>query len=146
MKKFIVNQSCEIIRGVSDDIEIIRDGDTIYIVGYPLTDTPEYQKELKQVQIEEDIAGIGLKKHLIELGSYDSEERAVNVMILLIRWLRGLDRNDPVFIMPECDQRVFFDGKGRLIYHNTDLLSDLGEPENAGGTKKQEQGNDNEDI
>lgn len=46
-----------------------------------------------------------------------------------MRWLRQLDGADPVFIMPEYDQNVSFDGKGTLIYHNTNLFEDLGEPD-----------------
>ena len=50
-------------------------------------------------------------------------------MVLLVRWLRQLDGADPVFIMPEYDQNVSFDGKHRLVYHNKNLIEDLREPD-----------------
>lgn len=125
MKKFIVSQNCEIIWGIADDTVIQRVKNQIFTVGYPI-----YEDDIaEQCQEEEDVATVGLKKHLIELGTYDSEDRARNVMVLLVRWLRQLDGADPVFIMPEYDQNVSFDGKGTLIYHNTNLFEDLGEPD-----------------
>lgn len=125
MKKFIVSQNFEIIWGIADDIAIQRVKNQIFTVGYPI-----YEDDIAdQCQEEEDVATVGLKKHLIELGTYDSEDRARNVMVLLVRWLRQLDGADPVFIMPEYDQNVSFDGKGTLIYHNTNLVEDLGEPD-----------------
>lgn len=125
MKKFIVSQNCEIIWGIADDTVIQRVKNQIFTVGYPI-----YEDDIAdQCQEEEDVATVGLKKHLIELGTYDSEDRARNVMVLLVRWLRQLDGADPVFIMPEYDQNVSFDGKGTLIYHNTNLFEDLGEPD-----------------
>lgn len=125
MKKFIVSQNFKIIWGVADDIVIQRVKNQILTVGYPI-----YEDDIAdQCQEEEDVATVGLKKHLIELGTYDSKDRARNVMVLLVRWLRQLDGADPVFIMPEYDQNVSFDGKGTLIYHNTNLFEDLGEPD-----------------
>lgn len=125
MKKFIVSQNCEIIWGIADDTVIQRVKNQILTVGYPI-----YEDDIAdQCQEEEDVATVGLKKHLIELGTYDSKDRAKNVMVLLVRWLRQLDGADPVFIMPEYDQNVSFDGKGTLIYHNTNLFEDLGEPD-----------------
>lgn len=125
MKKFILSQNCEIIWGIADDTVIQRVKNQIFTVGYPI-----YEDDIaEQCQEEEDVATVGLKKHLIELGTYDSEDRARNVMVLLVRWLRQLDGADPVFIMPEYDQNVSFDGKGTLIYHNTNLFEDLGEPD-----------------
>lgn len=125
MKKFILSQNCEIIWGIADDTVIQRVKNQIFTVGYPI-----YEDDIaEQCQEEEDVATVGLKKHLIELGTYDSEDRARNVMVLLVRWLRQLDGADPVFIMPEYDQNVSFDGKGTLIYHNTNLVEDLGEPD-----------------
>lgn len=125
MKKFILSQNCEIIWGIADDTVIQRVKNQILTVGYPI-----YEDDIAdQCQEEEDVATVGLKKHLIELGTYDSEDRARNVMVLLVRWLRQLDGADPVFIMPEYDQNVSFDGKGTLIYHNTNLFEDLGEPD-----------------
>lgn len=125
MKKFILSQNCEIIWGIADDTVIQRVKNQIFTVGYPI-----YEDDIAdQCQEEEDVATVGLKKHLIELGTYDSEDRARNVMVLLVRWLRQLDGADPVFIMPEYDQNVSFDGKGTLIYHNTNLFEDLGEPD-----------------
>ena len=125
MKKFIVSQNFEIIWGVADDIVIQRVKNQIFTVGYPI-----YEDDIAdQCQAEEDVATIGLKKHLIELGTYDSEDRAINIMVLLVRWLRQLDGVDPVFIMPEYDQNVSFDGKHRLVYHNKNLIEDLGEPD-----------------
>lgn len=125
MKKFILSQNCEIIWGIADDTVIQRVKNQIFTVGYPI-----YEDDIAdQCQEEEDVATVGLKKHLIELGNYDSEDRARNVMVLLVRWLRQLDGADPVFIMPECDQNVSFNGKSALIYHNTNLVEDLGEPD-----------------
>ena len=125
MKKFIVSQNFKIIWGVADDIVIQRVKNQIFTVGYPI-----YEDDIAdQCQEEEDVATIGLKKHLIELGNYDSEERAINIMVFLVRWLRQLDSADPVFIMPEYDQNVSFDGKHRLVYHNKNLIEDLGEPD-----------------
>ena len=125
MKKFIVSQNFEIIWGVADDIVIQRVKNQIFTVGYPI-----YEDDIAdQCQAEEDVATIGLKKHFIELGTYDSEDRAINIMVLLVRWLRQLDGVDPVFIMPEYDQNVSFDGKHRLVYHNKNLIEDLGEPD-----------------
>ena len=125
MKKFIVSQNFKIIWGVADDIVIQRVKNQIFTVGYPI-----YEDDIAdQCQAEEDVATIGLKKHLIELGTYDSEDRAINIMVLLVRWLRQLDGADPVFIMPGYDQNVSFDGKHRLVYHNKNLIEDLGEPD-----------------
>ncbi len=125
MKKFIVSQNFEIIWGIADDIAIQRVKNQIFTVGYPI-----YEDDIAdQCQAEEDVATIGLKKHLIRLGTYDSEDRARNVMVLLVRWLRQLDGADPVFIMPEYDQNVSFDGKHRLVYHNKNLIEDLREPD-----------------
>lgn len=125
MKKFIVSQNFEIIWGVADDIVIQRVKNQIFTVGYPI-----YEDDIAdQCQAEEDVATIGLKKHLIELGTYDSEDRVINIMVLLVRWLRQLDGADPVFIMPGYDQNVSFDGKHRLVYHNKNLIEDLGEPD-----------------
>lgn len=125
MKKFILSQNCEIIWGIADDTVIQRVKNQIFTVGYPI-----YEDDSEdQCQEEEDVATVGLKKHLIELGIYDSEDRARNVMVLLVRWLRQLDGADPVFIMPEYDQNVSFDGKGTLIYHNMNLIEDFGEPD-----------------
>lgn len=82
MKKFIVSQNFEIIWGVADDIVIQRVKNQIFTVGYPI-----YEDDIAdQCQAEEDVATIGLKKHLIELGTYDSEDRAINIMVLLVRW------------------------------------------------------------
>lgn len=125
MKKFILSQNCEIIWGIADDTVIQRVKNQILTVGYPI-----YEDDIAdQCQEEEDVATVGLKKHLIELGTYDSKDRARNVMVLLVRWLRQLDGADPIFIMPKYDQNVSFDGKGTLIYHNTNLVEDLGEPD-----------------
>lgn len=125
MKKFILSQNCEIIWGIADDTVIQRVKNQIFTVGYPI-----YEDDIAdQCQEEEDVATVGLKKHLIELGTYDSEDRARNVMVLLVRWLRQLDGADPVFIMPEYDQNVSFDGKNRLVYHNTNLHENFGEPD-----------------
>lgn len=125
MKKFIISQNYEIIWGIADDTVVQRVKNRIFTVGYPI-----YEDDIAdQCQEEEDVATIGLKKHLIELGNYDSEERAINIMVFLVRWLRQLDGADPVFIMPEYDQNVSFDGKHRLVYHNKNLIEDLGEPD-----------------
>ena len=125
MKKFIVSQNFKIIWGVSDDIVIRRVKNQIFTVGYPI-----YEDDIAdQCQAKEDVATIGLKKHLIELGTYDSKDRAINIIVLLVRWLRQLDGADPVFIMPEYNQNVSFDGKHRLVYHNKNLIEDLGEPD-----------------
>jgi hypothetical protein len=46
-----------------------------------------------------------MKEHIVELGIYDSEERANIVMIHLMRWLNNLE-GDSVFIMPEYNANV----------------------------------------
>lgn len=121
MKKFIVSQNFEIIWGVADDAVIQRNGNSIIAVGYPVYEDDYEDKS----QIKEDVAEIGLKKHLIELGAYDSEEHANTVMIFLVRWLKGLDGADSVFIMPEYNEHITCIGN-QLMYCKEDLIEELG--------------------
>lgn len=104
MEKYIFNQNCDTIWKIEDCTPIQRVSNTIYGVGYPVEDD--------FTQGEEDRPNRGLKKHLIELGNYDSEDRAIWVMILLVRWLNNFE-GDPVFVMPEYK-------------HDTNLIEELG--------------------
>ena len=106
MNKYIFNQGLDIIRNVNDCLPIQRVDNIIYGIGYNLED---------DVLDLEDVANKGMKKHLIELGIYDSEDRANMVMIFLVRWLRNLD-GDSVFIMPEYAAKV-------------DLIEEMGDVE-----------------
>lgn len=96
MKKYIFNQGLDIIRNVDDCLPIQRIGNMIYGIGYSLEDN---------VLESEDVANKGMKKHLIELGIYDTEDRANMVMVFLVRWLRNLEGGS-VFIMPEYAAKV----------------------------------------
>lgn len=96
MEKYIVDQDCSVIRYAPDCMPIQVIGNQIFGVGYSVDD---------YIQQLEDMPNKGMKEHLIELGLYESEDRAKVVMIQLYRWLNNLE-GLPIFIMPEYTANV----------------------------------------
>lgn len=104
MEKYIVNQDYSVIRYAPDCMPIQVIGNQIFAVGYSVED---YIQEL------EDVPNKGMKEHLVELGIYESKDRANAVMIQLYRWLNNLE-GLPIFIMPGYTA-------------NVDLIEEMGE-------------------
>ncbi|MGN0355024.1 MAG: hypothetical protein ACI4EI_08100 [Muricoprocola sp.] len=119
MQKYVFNQEMNAIWNAADCMPIHRVGNQIFGIAYSIED---------YIQNSEDVQNKGMKKHLIELGVYDSEERADLVMIYLVRWLRGLD-GDNVFIMPAYNENIIC-RDGKLIYRTQNLIEEMGEPDN----------------
>lgn len=119
MSKRIISQD-----GVSrpkESYEFLCAGNQIFAVGHNLED---------EVIEQEDCTGSGLKDHVVELGIYDSEEKAQVVWILLHSWINGnLNKGDNIFYMPEYSDRVFV-RDGRMIIEEN-LIEKFGEPENV---------------
>lgn len=99
MEKYIVNQDYSVIRYAPDCMPI-----QVFGMGYSVED---------YIQQLEDAPNKGMKEHLVELGIYDSEDRANAVMIQLYRWLNNLE-GMPIFIMPGYTA-------------NVDLIEEFGE-------------------
>lgn len=125
MSKRIISQD-----GISrpeESYEFLLAGNRILAVGHNLED---------EVTEQEDCTGSGLKDHIVELGIYDSEEKAHVVWILLHSWINGnLNKGDNLFYMPKYSDHVFVQD-GRMIIEE-DLLERFGECENIeGGTEE----------
>lgn len=115
MEKYIVNQDCSVIRHAADCMPIQRVGNVIYGIDYSMED---------DIQAAEDTINRGMKKHIVELGIYDSEDSANVVMIFLIRWLKGIV-SGTVFIMPGYDEKIVNEHDA-LIYKSNNLLEEFG--------------------
>lgn len=96
MEKYIVNQDYSVIRYAPDCMPIQVIGNQVFGIGNSVED---------YIQQLEDVPNKGMKKHFVELGVYDSVERANAVMIQLYRWLNNLE-GLPIFIMPGYTAKV----------------------------------------
>lgn len=107
MEKYIVNQDYSVIRYAPDCMPIQVIGNQVFGMGYSVED---------YIQQLEDAPNKGMKEHIVELGIYENEDRANDVMIQLYRWLNNLE-GMPIFIMPGYTA-------------NVDLIEKMGDVDN----------------